>query len=87
MRASPTSTINPMSRTKFTGILFLLMAICGVGTASATAIDFFALQNANDTVVTIQSENLENMVLVFTVKFAVTLVLFWLGIRKFELVD
>ncbi len=87
MRASPTSTINPMSRTKIIGILFLLMAIFGVGTASATAIDFFTLQNANDTVAKVLSENLENMVLLFTVKFAVTFVLFWLGIRKFELVD
>jgi hypothetical protein len=63
------------------------MAIYGVGTAFATASDFFALQNSSSSFVTGASETLENMVLVFSMKFAITFALFWLGIRKFELID
>jgi len=76
-----------MSRTKVLGILFLILGICGLSTAFATAIDFFALQNASSTAATTQSDPLENMVLVFTVKLGITFALFWLGIRKFELID
>jgi hypothetical protein len=76
-----------MHRAKITGIFFLLMAIYGVGTAFATASDFFDLQNSSSSFVVDESESLEAMVLVFTIKFAITFALFWLGIRKFELIE
>ncbi len=63
------------------------MAIYGVGTAFATASDFFALQNSSSSFVIGESATLEKMVLVFTMKFAIAFALFCLGIRKFELID
>jgi hypothetical protein len=76
-----------MSRTKALGISLLLFAIYGLGTAFTTASEFFALQHAGSTMAIGQSEALENMVLIFTVKLAITLALFWWGIRKFESLD
>ena len=76
-----------MPRPKMLGILFLICGIFGLGAAFVTASDFLAVQNVSNTAVYSQSEILEDMVLVFAVKLAISFALFWLGIRKFELID
>jgi hypothetical protein len=65
----------------------LALAIYGLGTAFATAADFFSIQNSSAIVSLALTETLENLVLVFTLKFAVSFALFCLGIRKIEASD
>lgn len=76
-----------MSRKKILGTVFLALSIFALSTTFATAADFFALQHGASSIAIAQSQALENMVLIFSVKFAATFALFWLGIRKFELIE